>query len=83
MSLKYLMILVLAGAATAACASVPQSPSDTSPAAGATCEVKSDRKVASCGSDSSLDNSVKVSEEPASRPVSAREPFHHRGRMGD
>jgi len=83
MSFKYLMIFVLAGAATAACASVPQSQSGTSPAAGAKCEVQSDRKVASCGNDSSPDNSVKVSEEPASRPVSAREPFHHRGRMGD
>jgi hypothetical protein len=83
MSLKYLMILVLASAATAACASVPQSQVDTGPSAGATCEVKSDRKVASCGNDPSPDNSVKVSEEPASRPVSAREPFHHRGRMGD
>lgn len=82
MSLKYLLIVALTGAATAACASIPQDQRTAAPNTGGNCEVKPDRKVASCGSESPAD-SVKASEEPVPSQVSAREPFHHRGRMGD
>ena len=86
MSLKYLMILVLAGAATAGCASVPQGQPDTSPSAGATCQVKSEQAVASCGAPPTAEEAQKASEEQVASRANRlldREPFHHRGRMGD
>lgn len=83
MSLKYLLIVTLTVVTTAACASVPEAPQGADLKAGSVCETKPDRAVASCGVQPTADEASKASEESAPSRISAREPFHHRGRMGD
>ena len=83
MSFKYLVIAALAGLSTSACASVPQNEgqAQTATPTAATCEMKPDRKVASCDS-SSASNEVEKSPDQETSSRWSREAFHHGGRQG-
>jgi hypothetical protein len=77
MSYKYFVIAAL----TALSASVPKSQAPATPAA-ATCELKPERKVASCEPSSASSEVEKSSDQATSRRWS-REAFHHGGRLGN
>lgn len=73
MYFKNFFIAVLAGMSTLACAStlLPKNNGEAMPSANASCEVKPDRKMASCGDSSKEDETEKVT----------RRPYHHIGNL--
>ncbi len=84
MSYKYLVIAALTGLSTLACASVPQNQdqAQTATPTAATCEMKPERKVASCDPSSASKEVEKSSDQETSSRWS-REAFHHGGRLGN
>lgn len=82
MSYKYFVIAALMGLSNLACASVPQNQAQAlaTPTA-ATCEIKSERKVASC-EPSRASSEVEKSTDQATSNRWSREAFHHGGRLG-
>jgi hypothetical protein len=83
MSYKYFVIAALTALSASACASVPQSQAQApaTPAA-ATCEMKPERKVASC-EPSSASSEVEKSSDQATSSRWSREAFHHGSRLGN
>lgn len=85
MSFKYLVIAALTGVSMSACASVPQNQgqAQTATPAAATCEMKPERKVASCEPSSASNKVEKSSDQQKTTSRWSREAFHHGGRLGN